>query len=214
MSYLLLNTTTLILANFFPFDLPCVSGLTSFFPTQPLPFIPFWCHMYLGMTSFGLYFKVSHAQYLCTQSSIFIIFVKFSLHSSFTCHLEEWDVPYCILLLGEGTFSNIYPSILMGLMGYITSWLYFHYYVLWSWIVCPTVTDALRSDSLMTTLVLPLLCLVCLYMNNDIMIIRGTSSLQITSLVMITLFFPFVLDPIWSCTDKTHVPTVLCDSWG
>ena len=58
----------------------------------------------------------------------------------------------------------------------------------------------------MNTLVLPLLCLVCLSMTNDIVIIRGTSTLQITSLVMITLIFSFVLDPVRFCTDKLTCP--------
>ena len=48
----------------------------------------------------------------------------------------------------------------------------------------------------MTTLVLPLFCLVCLSMTNDIEIIKVTSTLQIASLVMMTLIFPFVLDLI------------------
>ena len=63
----------------------------------------------------------------------------------------------------------------------------------------------------MTTLVLPLLHLACLSMTNDIVIMKGTSTLQITSLV-ITLIFPFILDHVRSSTDKIHVPTVLCDS--
>ena len=120
--------------------------------------------------------------------------------------LSTWDVPYCTLLLGEGTFFDTYCNVLTGLISPIGSYLYFPYHVLWSWIVCATVIDALRSDPLMTTLVLPLLCLVCLSMTNNIVIMRGTSTLQITSLVMITLIFLLVLDPVRSCTDKTHCP--------
>ena len=50
-------------------------------------------------------------------------------------------------------------------------------------------------DHFWSALVLPLLCLVFLSMTNHIAIIRGTLTLHITSLFMITLISPFVLDP-------------------
>ena len=102
-------------------------------------------------------------------------------HRSFTCKR------YVIVVIYNGVFW--------------TPWLLHINCIIVNWLagLFPVVTDAFSSDSLMihkcTELVQPLLWLLCLSMTNAIVINEGTSTLQITSLVMITLISLCVLDP-------------------